>query len=54
MSVVVWWQRALEFALEAKKGNPETLFSINQAATYIMMVLLVLLVLGVLASLYFM
>ena len=50
-NVVVWWQRALEFAFEAKKVNPERLVSNNQAATSIMMVLLVL---GVLASLYFM
>jgi hypothetical protein len=49
--LTTWWQRALEFALEAQAINPERLVTNSQGAVHTVAVLFSL---GILSSLYFM
>jgi hypothetical protein len=49
--LTIWWQRALEFALEAKTINPERVVANSQGGVYTIAILFSL---GILASLYFM
>jgi len=49
--LTVWWQRALEFALEAQAINPERIVSNSKDAVRMVAALFSL---GILASLYFM
>lgn len=51
MILTTWWQRALEFALEAQVINPERVVSNSQTAVRGVAVLFSL---GILSSLYFM
>ena len=49
--LTIWWQRALEFALEARAINPERIVSNSHDVVYTIAALFSL---GILASLYFM
>jgi hypothetical protein len=49
--LTTWWQRALEFAHEARAINPERIVSNSQEGVYTVAVLFSV---GILASLYFM
>ena len=49
--LTVWWQRALEFALEAKALNPNRIVTNSQLGVYVTGLLFCM---GILAALYFM